>query len=102
MEQPGGEQLLNQGGFFEDRTFIPNIKDRKVITALVTSEIEMADFVGLKLESPGALLVTPVFQRLRRNSIEVLLKCYTRLFANISKETPVAGLLQVTKRASPH
>ena len=67
MEQPGGEQLLNQGGFFEDRTFIPNIKDRKVITALVTSEIEMADFVGLKLESPGALLVTPVFQRLRRH-----------------------------------
>ena len=50
MEQPGGEQLLNHGGFFEDRTYILNIKDRKVITALVTSEMEMADFVGVKLE----------------------------------------------------
>ena len=98
MEQPGGEHLLKQGGFFEDRTFIPNMKDRKVITALVTSEMEMEDFVGVKLESPGAQLVTAVVQRLRRNSIEVLPNCYTRLFANISKETPVAGLLQVTKK----
>jgi hypothetical protein len=54
--------------------------------------MEMADFVGVKLESPGAQLVRAVFQRPRRNSIEVLPNCYTRLFAKFSKETHVAGL----------
>jgi hypothetical protein len=39
---------------------------------------------------------------MRRISIEVIPNCYTRLFAKLSKETPVAGLLQVTKRASSH
>ena len=88
---------MKQGGFFEDRTFIPNYRDRQMIADLVTSEMDMEDFLGVKLQSTGAQLVTDVVRRLAQTE-DVLPDCYTRLFANISKETPVAGLLQVTKK----
>ena len=57
----------------------------------------MDDFLGVELCSPGAQLVTDVVRRLKLSE-ETLPDAYIRFLANVAKETPVAGLLQKTKK----
>ena len=57
----------------------------------------MDDFLGVELCSPEAQLVTDVVRRLKLSE-ETLPDAYIKFLANVAKETPVAGLLQITKK----
>lgn len=96
MDQPGGEDLLSQGSTFEDRTFLQMYQERELVFHLARGTLEIEDFMEGDMRSENGQLVKQLVARIYDNFSD-LPPPYQRFLLNISKETPVAGLLQVTQ-----
>ena len=95
LEKPSSNDPLPQGGFFEDRTFLPSFQERDMVCNLITEALDIEDFCDADFSTEGGVQVQELVRRLRTSGLG-LSPAYKRFLANVSKETSVAGLLQVT------
>ena len=93
----GDEDILAQGSHFQDRVFLSNISERKLVCELVTGGITPGEFSTSPdiTSENGRMLKRPVRDINRRYQGQIP-KVFVRFLTNISKPTSVAGLLQST------
>ena len=92
------ENVLCQGSFFQDRVFLSENRERKMICSLLTKNVSIEDFIQSDdISSANGILVKDLVERVSVSwPDDDLPKPYHRFIANISKYTSVAGYLQVT------
>ena len=90
------ESPLPQGSRFEDRVFLFENRERKLVCNLLTDVITMEEFLqsDIVLSSNGQL-VKNLIERISQTWPDEIPKPYKEILANISKNTSVAGYLQV-------
>ena len=63
---PGDENVLPQGSKNEDRVFLRNVDERRLIKKLATSEISGADFLNENLNSQNGQLIVDLIRHVIR------------------------------------
>ena len=92
------ESSLCQGSFFNDRVFLSNNCERKLVCCLLTNSISSDDFqesVESEESTANMLMVATVVARISLNWPDEIPTSYKRLLGNICKISSVAGFLQV-------
>ena len=90
---------LKQATFHEQRVFIPSKKERDQITLLLKGNIDIKDFLGNKSsKSENFRFIHDVVEKFKEE--EKLPSSYVKFLAEVSKATPVAGYMQITKRGT--
>ena len=90
------ESVLCQGSLFQNRVFLSQKRERKLVCRLLTNDISDDEFLeSEELSSEHGRMVVTLVERLSCSYQDELPKPYRRFLANISKYSSVAGFLQV-------
>ena len=82
------------GIFFEDRVFLSDNIERKLVCSLLTEAITLEEFCESEsISSSNGNLVVELVQRISLSSPDEIPKPYKRLLGNICKISSVAGFL---------
>ena len=86
-----------QGTFFQDRVFLSENRERKLVCRLLTGSLSYADFLeSEEISTQNGLLVKTLVERVSIDWPDEIPTPYKRFIGNISKYSSVAGFLQVT------
>ena len=98
---PEDSSILPQGSKHEERVFLSIKQERDSICQLLTEKQTVEEFLSSSnLKSEHGKLIKQVIDRLSKKSSETLPEPYILFLADVSKNTPVAGLIQVTSKKS--
>ena len=91
------KEVLSQSTKFSERTFIAKASERQEILKLLSGSIDMETFVNSeKVVSDNGKLVQDLVRFISSNNPLSIPEVYIQFISDISKGSPVAGLLQVT------
>ena len=91
------DSVLCQGTFFQDRVFLSENRERKLVCRLLTGSLSYADFLeSEEISTQNGLLVKTLVERVSIDWPDEIPTPYKRFIGNISKYSSVAGFLQVT------
>ena len=92
----GDDSDLCQGSFFQDRVFLSENRERKLVCSLLTDTITQEEFLESEdISTENGEMVSTLVARLSLSWPEDTPKTYRRFLGNISKYSSVAGFLQV-------
>ena len=94
----GDDIILPQGSKFEQRLFIANQDERKLVKKLANAEISVETFLNENVTSQNGQLVVSLMRHIQRHFPDETPGHYLDLLGNLSKSSPVCGFLQA---ASP-
>ena len=98
---PADENILSQGSHHHDRVFINSKKERDLYEQLLTKDQELTEFCQNNprnsLLNKNCILMWDICNRLSQK-YKYLPNAYSSLFKELTKNTPVAGLLQFTDK----
>ena len=95
---PSDDKPLDQGSYHRDRVFINENKDREVFKTLLTDSVPLKTFCrGKTFKCQNSELLFNIVKRLSQTNSEMP-EAYANLFLEVTKNTAVAGLLQVNKK----
>ena len=97
---PSDSSPLEQGSHHKDRVFINEKHDRDILSSLLTESIPLKAFCkGKQFKSKNSNLLLNIVKRLSQDH-DKLPKAYEKFFLELTKNSPVCGLLQTnTKEA---
>ena len=90
--------ILSQATNHKQRVFLSFKQDRDKVSALLHNEISIAEFLLYKGKSENFPFVHQIVEKFKDE--EKLPDCYINFLAEVSKNTPVCGFIQVTERKS--
>jgi hypothetical protein len=92
------ESVLCQGTMFQDRVFLSESRERKLVCNLLTKSLSSDDFLeSEEITTENGLMVKNLVERVFMTWPDAELpKPYRRIIGNISKYSSAAGFLQVT------
>ena len=95
---PDDNKVLKQGSMNSDRLFIQSKKERDFISSMLTGSISASDYLNeceSVLTSTNSKLITNIINRFRDKEIP---DCYNVFLSEATKNSPIAGLLQITNK----
>ena len=91
------DKKLSQSTKFANRTFLIRKVERKLVEQLVDEDMPLQDFLTSDITSENGLLIREIIERLQRSN-QTCPKEYKDLLSDLSKQTSVAGHIQVNSR----
>ena len=89
------DTVLSQGSNHGDRIFLP-APDRRKVLGLLSGEMDMEEFTDEEFQSENGTLIQELITRIYNTDPLNLARPYQNFLKEISKNSPVTGLFQVT------
>ena len=91
-------QVLSQGATFKDYIFLSSKKERDEVLELISGDMSMDDFISSReINTDNGKKIQPIIRRVETDSPFRLPKAYKVFLEEISKPSPVVGIMQVAK-----
>jgi hypothetical protein len=98
---PNDNEILERGSRFKDRIYLKSNKERKLVLDLLTGGMNMDEFTQTdRIKTEEGRHLQTLVGRISQQSPLKIPDQYVRFLRNVSKATPVAGLLQPTEKKS--
>ena len=92
---PDDQVPLEQSTLYEDRIFLKNPRERRLVIQLITEEISPTQFLTCLFESENGQMIFKLVKRVFED-FQHIPKEYLLFLADLSKVTSVTGYLQIT------